>query len=139
MPCVDVIVEMEDTGIEFDFKYNEVLRQKYHALLNEKRDNFYKLCNMYADEIKAYRNANTNAKLDEPINVASPAQISILLYDIMKLPLTIDKRTKKETRGTGEAILKELNNPVCNAVLEYREMDKLINTYIDKLPESFTQ
>ena len=135
MPCVDVIVEMEDTGIEFDFKYNEVLRQKYHALLNEKRDNFYKLCNMYADEIKAYRNANTNAKLDEPINVASPAQISILLYDIMKLPLTIDKRTKKETRGTGEAILKELNNPVCNAVLEYREMDKLINTYIDKLPE----
>lgn len=135
MPCVDVIVEMEDTGIEFDFKYNEVLRQKYHALLDEKRDNFYKLCNMYADEIKAYRNANTNAKLDEPINVASPAQISILLYDIMKLPLPIDKRTKKETRGTGEAILKELDNPICNAVLEYREMDKLINTYIDKLPD----
>ena len=135
MPCIDVIVDMENTGVEFDFKYNDVLRQKYYALLDEKRDNFYKACSMYDNEIKAYRNANIDNKLDDPINVASPAQIAILLYDIMKVPLPVDKRTKRETRGTGEAILKELNNPVGNAVLEYREMDKLINTYIDKLPE----
>lgn len=135
MPCVDVIVEMEDTGIEFDFKYNEELRQKYYALLDEKRDNFYKLCSMYSEEIKAFKNANANNKLDDPINIGSPTQIAILLYDIMNLPLPIDKRTKKESRSTGEAILKELDDPVCTAVLEYREMDKLINTYIDKLPE----
>lgn len=139
MPCIDVIVEMEDTGVDFDFKYNDDLRVKYHAILDEKRDKFYQVCSMYNDEIKEYRNANTNVKLDDPINVASPAQIAILLYDIMKLPPIIDKKTKKESRGTGEAILKELNNPVCDAVLEYREMDKLINTYIDKLPDCVNQ
>lgn len=135
MPCVDVIVEMEDAGVEFDFKYNEELRNKYYALLEEKKDQFYKLCEMYSDEIAQYRLSNPDARLDDPINISSPSQISILLYDIMKLTPVVDKKTKKETRGTGEAILRELDNPVCTAVLEYREMDKLINTYIDKLPE----
>ena len=135
MPCVDVIVEMEDTGVQFDFDYNKELRDKYYALLESKREQFYKLCEMYSDEIEKYRESNLDSKLDDPINISSPAQISILLYDIMKLEPVIDKKTKKETRGTGEAILKELDNPICNAVLEYREMDKLINTYIDKLPE----
>lgn len=135
MSCVDVIVEMEDTGVEFDFNYNNELRNKYHELLEEKKAKFYKVCDMYKDEIAQYRLANDNNKLDDPINIGSPAQISILLYDIMALPLPIDKKTKKESRGTGETILKELDNPICDAVLEYREMDKLINTYIDKLPE----
>ena len=135
MPCVDVIVEMEDTGVEFDFNYNNELREKYHELLEEKKDQFYKICEMYEGEIEQYRLANVNNKLDDPINIGSPTQIAILLYDIMKLPLPVDKKTKKESRGTGEAILKELDNPICNAVLEYREMDKLVNTYIDKLPD----
>jgi len=135
MACVDVIVEMEDTGVEFDFDYNNKLRDKYYELLEEKKNQFYNLCNMYSDEIEQYRVSNANNKLDDPINIGSPSQISILLYDIMKLQPVIDKKTKTETRGTGEAILKELDNPICNAVLEYREMDKLINTYIDKLPE----
>lgn len=135
MPCVDVIVEMEDTGVQFDFDYNNLLKEKYYQLLEEKKKKFYDLCEMYSDEIEKYRTSQIDCKLDDPINVSSPPQISILLYDIMKLPMIIDKKTKKETRGTGEAILKELDNPICNAVLEYRELSKLVTTYIDKLPD----
>ena len=134
MPCVDVIVEMEDTGVEFDFNYNDELVHKYHSILDDKRDKFNQVCSMYDDEIKTYRNANMNAKLDDPINIASPTQIAILLYDILKLPLPVDKRSKKETRSTGEAALKDLKNPVADAVLEYREFATIVSTFIDKLP-----
>lgn len=135
MPCVDVLVDMEDIGVDFDYKYNEELAIKYHALVEEKKQDFYKLCSMYDKEIAEYRATNVNSKLEDPINIGSPTQIAILLYDIMKLPLPIDKKTKKESRGTGEKILTDMKNPICDAILSYREMDKLVNTYIDKLPD----
>lgn len=135
MPCVRVVTDMEDEGVEFDFKYNAELKEKYHKLLEEKKEDFYKVCEMYSNEIAEYRALNPSNKLDDPINIGSPTQISILLYDIMKLEPVVDKKTKKISRGTGEAILTELKNPICDAILSYREMDKLVNTYIDKLPD----
>ena len=135
MPCVKAVADMEDTGVAFDFEYNEQLKVKYHKLLEDKTKAFYDKLEMYRDEIETYKKQNKNAKLDEPINVSSPPQLAILLYDIMKLPLPYDKKKKKETRGTGEDILKGFKNPVCDAILEYRGLEKLVSTYIDKLPE----
>ena len=56
--------------------------------------------------------------------------MAILLYDILKVGL-IDKKTP---RGTGEEILQKINLPLCNLILEKRGLEKLIGTYIDKLP-----
>ena len=136
MPCVDVIVEMEDTGIEFDFDYNQKLKEKYHAILDEKEEKFHNICDeMYYKEIEDYRQrASIDSKLDDPINIKSPAQLSILLYDIMGCPLFKDKRSKKESRSTAEMALKELDNPVSNAILEYRAFSTIVDTFIDKLP-----
>jgi DNA polymerase I-like protein with 3'-5' exonuclease and polymerase domains len=41
---------------------------------------------------------------------------------------------KDAPRGTGVAVLTKVNNAFTQALLEYREVGKLINTYIDKLP-----
>jgi len=131
MPCVQVICDMEDTGIEFDFEYNAELKDKYHKLLDEKIEGFYECCKAYSKEIEAYRKANPNCKLDDPINIASPTQLAILLYDIIKC----EPVDKKSPRGTGEEILKKLKLPICNAILEYRTTSKLVDTYIDKLPD----
>jgi DNA polymerase-1 len=131
MPCVPVVAEMEDTGVEFDFKYAEKLSTKYHTELDKRIDKFYELLDEYSDEIESYRMKNMNNKLDDPINIASPTQIAILLYDILKL----QSPDKKQPRGTGEAILADMDNPICKAILDYRETSKLISTYIDKLPE----
>ena len=54
-----------------------------------------------------------------------------LLYDI----LNVEPPDSKSPRGTGEAILAKIDLPICKAILEYRGLDKLIGTYIDKLPE----
>ena len=131
MPCVKVVCDMEDNGIKFDFEYQQKLSEKYNKLLEEKTEEFYKCCSLYDKEIEAYKKQNINNKLDTPINIGSPTQIAILLYDILK----IEPPDPKSPRGTGEAILQKIDNPIAKAILDYREMSKLVSTYIDKLPE----
>ena len=131
MPCIDVVTEMEDTGIAFDFDYNQKLKDKYHALLDEKEQNFHKLCEMYSTEIANY---SGKLRLDSPINIQSVPQLQVLLYDIAGLE-AIDKKTKKPTRSTSEETLKSLKNPLADAILAYRSFSTLVTTFIDKLPE----
>lgn len=136
MPCVNVVCDMEDTGIKFDFEYNQKLKDKYHKLLAERVNQFNHICDMYADEIEDYRRKmGINCKLEYPINIKSPTQLAILLYDIMKCEVPVDKRTKQEKRTTNTATLIELNNPVAKAILDYREFSTIVDTFIDKLPE----
>lgn len=72
-----------------------------------------------------------NEQLENPISVTSPTQLAILLYDILKIGV-IDK---KAPRGTGEPILEKLDIPLCKVILKKRGLEKIIGTYVDKLPE----
>ena len=130
MPCVAVVADIEDNGVAFDFEYAQKLHDKYHEELQKHTDHVYEVINMYSDEIDAYKIKNPNHKLSDPINIDSPTQIAILLYDIIKVGV-IDE---KAPRGTGEEIMLKINNSLSQAILEYRGIGKLINTYIDKLP-----
>ena len=116
MPCLKVVCDMEDMGVAFDFEYQKQLSDKYNALLEEKQNEFYKVCDMYSDEIEEYRKqAGINCKLDNPVNVGSPSQIAILLYDI----IGVKNDDVKSPRGTGEAILQKINNPIAKDRLRY--------------------
>lgn len=134
MPIVDVVVEMEDTGVAFDTEYNRQLSVKYNALLQDKLADFYTVCAPYEKAIAEYRRKHPDVKLDNPINIASPKQMEVLFYDIIGLEPMVDKRTKKPIRKTDEKTLTFFKNPVCEALLKYRELEKLVGTYIDKLP-----
>lgn len=131
MPCVDAIVDMENTGVAFDLAYNEKLHEEYHKKLDNAIKDVYKTLQTYEKDIHNYRLKNTNNKLDDPINLGSPTQIAILLYDIMQVG-TIDANSP---RGTGEKILAKINNDFTKALLSYRALTKLVDTYIDKLPK----
>ena len=130
MPCISVVADMEDTGVLFDMEYQQELSEKYNALLAEKKSDFYNACQEHATEIYKYRQQHANCKLDDPINIDSTTQIAVLLYDILKHS-PVDDRSP---RGTGEAILEKIGGPICNSILAYREVAKLLSTYIDKLP-----
>lgn len=137
MPCVSVVADMEDNGIELDMQYAHELSERYTTRLNERITHFYELLDKYTDKIESFIRTHENAKLDMPINIASPSQIAVLLYDIFNVS-SVDN---KSPRGTGEAILRKIADTndgdvkdICNAILDYREVAKLINTYIDKLP-----
>ena len=131
MPVVDVVVDMEDTGVEFDMEYNAQLKEKYHKILDEKLAEFESAYHMYDDEIAQYQGS---VKFDESINIASVPQLQALLYDIIGLKAT-DKK-KEPTRSTSEeTLLKLKDNAVVKAILDYREFATLVSTFIDKLPE----
>ena len=131
MPCVNVVADMEETGVAFDTKYANKLSEKYHKLLEEQKDKFNKDLKMYDAEILDYRTKHSEAKLDDPINISSPTQLAVLFYDILKVGV-IDKKTP---RGTGEAILAKIDSPLGKDILDIRGTEKLLSTYIDKLPE----
>ena len=128
MPCVQVMADLEDTGIKFDFKYNADLKKTYHERLDKARDELYAMLEPYRAQIAV------TPKLDDPVNLDSPSQLSVLLYDIMKIPPVLDKRTKEPIKSTGVEVLTQLNNDFCKALLDYRGLGKLIGTYIDKMP-----
>ena len=129
MPCVQVLADMEDTGIMFDPKYADELKDKYDDLELEALQTFYEVLEPYEDKISKAR--AKGAKIDDPINIGSPSQLAVLLYDI----LGVTPPDPKNPRGTGVEQLSAMDNPVATSVLEYRGVEKLLSTYIDKLPE----
>jgi DNA polymerase-1 len=91
----------------------------------------------YVDEKtgKRYKlGKSLNEQLGDPINLASPTQLAILFYDILKCPTV----SKKSPRGTGkdelEAIAERTDLTLCKLILERRGIVKLITTYIDVIP-----
>ena len=86
---------------------------------------------------KRYKNAKKTPaqQLEDPINLASPTQLAILFYDILKCPTV----SKKSPRGTGKEELEAIAEKkpdllLCSLLLERRGIVKLVTTYIDVLP-----
>jgi DNA polymerase I-like protein with 3'-5' exonuclease and polymerase domains len=153
MPVMEVAAEMELYGIEIDKEYAQRLSDKYHRMLEEVQSQIDAQLLEYQGEIDKWRlteDANFHPRSDKPDKngeyklkkskseqlknppeLTSPTQFAILLYDVLKVP-TVSKDTP---RGTGEDILKKIDNPLCSLVLKQRGIDKLLGTYIDKLPK----
>lgn len=131
MPIIDVIANMEDTGITLDIEYAKGLSEKYHKILDAQLSEVYSIIDNYKTQINTYVRKNPDNKLSDPININSPVQIAILLYDILGLT----SPDKNKPRGTGEEILLALDHPLSKVILDYRGTVKLLSTYIDKMPE----
>ena len=135
MPITDVVADMEDRGVCIDFEYANELSTKYHKKHEEILEKANNAIAMYSEEIENYMMAHPTAKLDMPINLGSPSQLAILFYDILKL----ESPLKKSPRGTGEEILQHFakgkHKDICEAILELRGVEKLLSTYIDKIPD----
>jgi len=71
----------------------------------------------------------------EEFNLGSPKQLQQILFEKQGLPVL--KKTPKGQPSTAEEVLQELANdyPIPKLILEYRSMNKLRNTYTDRLPE----
>lgn len=153
MPVVPVCAEMELYGIEIDKEYAKRLSNKYHKKVDEVNAKIDTELSKYSDKIYAWRltkeanykernskpnktgeftyKKSKNEQLENPPQLNSPTQLAILLYDVLGTP----SQDKKSPRGTGEEILQKINLPICDLILEKRGLEKLIGTYIDKIPE----
>lgn len=131
MPVVDVVADMEDRGVCLDLEFADELSKKYNQQLKEREAKVYEVLDMYKEEIEEFRNTNPNTMLSNPIGIGSPKQLAIVFYDILKLK----SPDKDKPRGTGEEIIQQLDTPLSKALLDYRETQKLLSTYVDKLPQ----
>ena len=142
MPCVQVTAEMELNGILFDKEFAEKLKIKYNNILAEidkKIDaELASLKNKIIEwrftpdaNIKVGTAKSKSEQLEDPINLGSPLQLAILLYDVLKVPMV----SKKTPRGTGEDCLEKIDLPLCKLLIERRGIVKLLDAFILSLPE----
>lgn len=147
MPLVKVFAWMELNGVEFDSEYQKLLSAKYHKILDEVDAELEAEINHIQPKIDAWRlteeaNKKTitnagkegkskNEQLTTPINLSSPTQLAILLYDVLK----VKPVSTKTPRGTGSDILEKINQPICKHLVKRKELEKLISGFIDALPD----
>ena len=151
IPLIKVVAKMEMRGITLDKEYSERLSKKVHAQVDDCNKRIEEELSKYKDQIAKWRltdeavkkppnkkgdglGKSKNEQLEDPVKVSSPTQLAILLYDVLKCPQVSDK----SPRGTGVEELKKLFEKtklhLCELMLESRGLDKLLNTFVDKLP-----
>lgn len=120
MPLVDILARMEITGIYCDTHVLQALGKK----VNEQLEDVYRTITGLVD-----------SKF-EAINLNSSKQVADLLFNELKLPPK-KRSAKSENFTTDSDVLTELakEHPIPGLIIQYRELAKLKNTYIDGLPE----
>ncbi|MDZ4702216.1 MAG: DNA polymerase I [Rhodothermales bacterium] len=115
-PLMDVLVEMEMTGVRVD------------------RDVLARLSKQMEIDIAAFEKQIYEAA-GESFNIGSPVQLGVILFD--KLGLPVIEKTPKGQASTRERVLEELatEHPLPGLILDWRELAKLKSTYVDSLPE----
>ena len=116
-PIIKIVEKMENYGILIDKKYFLSLSLEYHKELDKLTKKIYQM---------------TGAKF----NINSPKQLGEILFGKMG----IKTKSKKKLNGsfsTKISVLEELeeNNPIIKEIMAYRELQKLLSTYIDVIPK----
>lgn len=109
-----VLRKMSEVGVLVDLKFLQKMGKKLKRELTDLENQIY-------------------SKVGHQFNINSPKQLSEVLFDELGLPVV--KKTKTG-RSTDEESLHELSaaHPLIPSLLEYRQLFKLISTYIDALP-----
>ena len=117
MPLLKVLSTMELNGIKLDSEFLKELSNKFHKELKELEKSIFKLSN-------------------QDFNLASPKQLGEVLFGQMKI-IENPKKTKSGQYSTSEEVLSKLaeEHVIVDKVLEWRSLQKLLNTYVDALPK----
>jgi len=122
MPLSNVLFAMERFGIMLDTRILDDLAKKVNRRLSTIEKKIFGFLE--------------KSKMGETINLNSPKQIEVLLFDKLKLPVI--KKSTKGKRSTDQEVLTELRkeHPIPGLILNYRELFKLKSTYIEALPKT---
>ncbi len=113
-PLIDVLAAMEFAGIKIDVAFLSGMSKE----LERQLDNL--VAQIYADA-------------GEKFNINSTQQLSVILFDKLKL---VPVRKTKTGFSTDVSVLEALRkeHPIVERMLDYRQLSKLKSTYVDALP-----
>lgn len=115
-PLIVCIDEMEKNGITLDVEKLKKMSEELHTQVKVLEQKIYELVGF-------------------EFNIASPKQLGEALYEKLNLGTKI-KKTKTGQKSTNVSELEKIKDehPSIAYILEYRELTKLLSTYIDVLP-----
>jgi DNA polymerase-1 len=108
---------MEERGVKIDRAVLAHLAKTYHAQASSLEKKIVELAGM-------------------EFNINSPKQLGEVLFDKLQLSGKNMKKTSGGARSTRESELEKLRDlhPIVPLIFEYRELQKLLSTYIDAIP-----
>jgi DNA polymerase-1 len=117
IPLVGVLASMEKEGINLDVPFLKSLSKELGNDIAQLESRIYEIAG-------------------EKFNLASPKQLGDILFDKLKIGGAKQKKTKTGQYATGEEILSYLakDNEIVSAILDWRSLIKLQNTYVEALP-----
>ena len=116
LPIIEVLSFMEKEGIKIDEKYLKSLEDDFQNELTLLGNKIFK-------------------ESGEDFNLNSPKQLGDILFNKLKL-VSNPKKTKTGQFSTSEEVLSALakDHQIISNILEWRSLDKLLNTYVRALP-----
>ncbi len=108
-PLIEVLTDMEINGISVDSNVINELKLDVKGKVDELTKKIYSLAG-------------------EEFNISSPKQLADIIYNKLNIP-----KTKKNNISTAHDVLLKLSNyhPIINYILEYRNLNKLLTTYLE--------
>lgn len=121
-PIIPIIERMEKRGVLIDKKYLEKLSKEYHKKLEKIEREIYKLSG-------------------EEFNIKSPKQLGEVLFVKMGLPTKGVKKSASGGYSTNISVLEKLKDehPIIQSIMDFRELQKLLSTYIDVIPDMVSE
>jgi DNA polymerase-1 len=118
LPLSPILRQMEKRGVLIDKAFLKSLSKEYHGELKKIAKRIY------------------DAAGGE-FNISSPKQLGEVLFDKLGLSVKNQKKTAGGARSTKESELEKMKDlhPIIGDIMSYRELSKLLGTYIDALPE----
>jgi len=116
-PLIVVIKEIEEHGVLVDIARLATLKKEYTAILKKKEKKIHTLAGV-------------------EFNINSPKQLGEIIFDTLEVKGVKAKKTATGAYSTSATQLEKLRDihPIAGEVLEYREVQKLLSTYIEPLP-----
>ncbi len=137
----DVLAQrLEETGAkrlfnEVEIPLEKVLSDMEILGIKVNKDTLKELSGTLQSDIEGLKKEiQTIAGID--FNIDSPKQVGDVLFERLKITDKV-KKTKTGQYSTNEEVLTELavDHPIVGKILDYRELQKLKNTYVDALPQ----
>jgi len=115
IPLIDVLAEMEWTGITIDLPWFASLKQRFRAEREAVEKQIYETAGM-------------------EFNINSNPQLREILFEKLNLPILKRTSTGPSTDASVLTELAEEGHALPTLLMEYRELSKLESTYLDALP-----
>jgi len=117
IPLIEVLAEMERNGVRIDIKFLDKMSKELGKRIIQSEKEIYSIAG-------------------QEFNVASPKQLKEILFEKMEIPTSGLSRTKTGiSTAAGELDKLKGKHKIVDSILEFRELSKLKNTYIDPLPK----